>query len=342
MKRALVGLIVSAFFLSAAASHVEAQTQEKKSQKSQKSPKKSQKTKKSKTAEQAPTSAAISPALGTLKWGASKEVVQKYLSDQVRERYRKPLAKATDGIEEDRLTTVQNQELKKIRESYVQFDGQTTGWDLGFLREEFTHNNGESMLVSKDSNSQNYYFFINDRLWKWYKALNIEVFEGKSFETFADAIQKKFGKAKDATGELAPGTGQRHWLEWQDNGTRLRAVDQTSFYGFYCLVFEDKDTLGKLASLRKNVSEKGGKTHAMVEAVTSSSNMMANPDESPNIVDRITGRNRTKEQAAAEEHGPQVQGSKPASSSSSSSSSGSSSSPSTSKENKNVKDDLEF
>lgn len=333
MKRALVGLIVSAFLLSAVASEVEAQTQEKTSQKSQK---KSKKGKKAKTTQQAPTSAAISPALGNLKWGASKEVVQKYLADQIRERYRKPLAKATDGIEEDRLTTVQNQELKKLRESYVQFDDQATGWDLGFLREEFTHNNGESMLVSKDSNSQNYYFFINDRLWKWYKALNIEVFEGKSFETFADSIQKKFGKAKEVTGELAPGTGQRHWLEWQDNSTRLRAVDQTSFYGFYCLVFEDKDTLGKLASLRKNVSEKTGKTHAMIEAVTSNSNLTANPDESPNIVDRITGRNRTKEEAAAEEHGSQVQTSKPASSTSSPSSS------SPAKKDKHVQDDLEF
>jgi hypothetical protein len=337
MKRALVGLIVSAFLLSAAASQVEAQTQEKKSQKTNK---KSQKTKNPPKTEQAPTSAAISPALGAIKWGASKDAVLKYLSDQVHERYRKPLAKATDGIEEDRLTTVKNQELKKLRESYVQFDGQTTGWDLGFLREEFTHNNGESMLVYKDSNSQNYYFFINDRLWKWYKALNIEVFEGKSFATFADAIQKKFGKAKEVTGELAPGTGQRHWLEWQDDNTRLRAVDQTSFYGFYCLVFEDKNTLGKLASLRKNASDRPGKTHAMIEAVTSSSNMTANPDESPDIVDRITGRNRTKEAAAAEEHGTQVQTSKPSGSSSSKSpSSAGSSSPA---KQKNVKDDLEF
>jgi len=329
-------------------------TPAQKSQKAQKAPKsatsakKSSKGKKEKIT-QAPASAAISPALGKLKWGMSKDEVMQVLINQVRERYKPKLAKATDGIEEDRLTNLQNQEIKKIRDSYVRFDGQTSGWDLGFIKDEFTHNNAETMLVTKDSNSQNYYFFINDKLWKWYKALNIEVFEGKSFAQFADSVQSKFGKAKDVESEISPESGKRHWLEWQDSSSRLRAVDQTSFYGFYCLVFEDKQTLGNLASLRKNVSDKKGKTHAMIEAVTSNSNMTASPDESPDIVDRITGRNRTKEEAAAE---PKPKGYnslivKPATSGSSSSSSSSSSTSddsigSTKKKNSNVNDDLEF
>lgn len=342
MKRALIGLLVSAFFITAVASQAEA---EKKAASQAASPKKkAQKAKKGKT-EQAPESAAISPSLGNIKWGMNREEVQKLLSDQVRDRYRPKIAKITDGIEEDRLTNAQNQEIKKIRDSFTSFDGRTSGWDLGFLRDEFTHNNGESMVVAKDSNSQNYYFFINDKLWKWYKAFNIEVFEGKSFADFADAIQRKFGKGKETEGELTQGAGKRHWIEWQDKSSRLRAVDQTAFYGFYCLVFEDKGTLGNLATLRRNAPERGNKTHAMVESVTSSSNMAADPDESPNIIDRITGKMRTKEAASGEEPGRKGQASSSASSSgSSATSSGSSTTGSGSgfSKSKTVKDDLEF
>ena len=334
MKRALIGSLIAVFCLSAFVHEAEAQKK-----------KKGQKPKAAKV-EQAPPSAEIAPALGKVKWGMDKEQVQKLLSDMVRERHRPQIAKTTDGVEEDRLTTVQNGELSRIRESYVQFDERSSGWDLGFLRDEFTHNNGESMLVSKDSNSQNYYFFINDKLWKWYKALNIEVFESKGFADFADAMQRKFGKAKDVQGELVRGVGQRHWLEWQDDNTRLRAVDQTSFYGFYCLVFEDKRTLDKLPDLRRNVAEKGNKTHEMVEAVTSDKTA-ASSDDSPNIVDRITGKIRTQE-AAQEEATQELQptsdrgSSSSSSGSSSSGSSGFGSSRSKPSSEKSGHDDLEF
>lgn len=242
----------------------------------------------------APVSAKISPALGDLKWGMGEKDVLKLMLKGVKERYRLRVAKTTDGIEEDRLRTKERGEVQRIKESLVRFDGRSTGWDLGFLRDEFTHNNGESMIVVKDSNSQNFYFFINNHLWKWYKAFNIEVFEGKAFNEFAAAVQRKFGEAQDVQGELIKGGGKRHWLEWQDESTRLRAIDQTAFYGFYCLVFEEKSTMAKLGSLRTNVSRDKKESHALVDAVTSDTDMAAQPDESPDIVDRITGKIRVR------------------------------------------------
>ena len=128
----------------------------------------------------------------------------------------------------------------------MRFNGRTTGWDVSFIRDEFTHGNQEAMLASVDENSQNFYFFIGDRLWKWYKAFNADVFQGKTFAQFAQAVQGRFGSARERSGELVQGGGERHWLEWQDPNTRLRAVDNTRFYGFYCLVFEDKGTLSQL------------------------------------------------------------------------------------------------
>lgn len=248
--------------------------------------------------EKVPVSAEISKSMGDLKWGMTKDELQKQLIGKVKEHYQPLIAKTKDAVEEDRLREAANTEVKRIKDSFVEFKGTSTGWDVSFLRGEFTHGNDESMLVMKDQNSQNFYFFMGGKLWKWYKAFDAEVFPAGNFSTFAGAVQKRFGPAKDAHGELIPGSGDRHWLEWQDDTTRLRAVDQTDFYGFYCLVFEQKSTVANLAQLRGNTKEVGDKKHAMIEAVTAKGNA-SDPDSTPDIADRISGNVRARSEPAA-------------------------------------------
>jgi hypothetical protein len=294
MKRLLLGILFVFFFTCAFSETVEAkppQTKTAKAKSSKRSAKRASKKKKKKGAK----SSKISPALGNVKWGMSEQEVLTVVIKNVKERYKPLIAKTKDAVEDDRLRIKERAEIDRIKKSLVRFDGQSTGWDLGFLRDEFTHNNGESMLVVKDFNSQNFYFFIDGKLWKWYKALDSKVFGGKGYNAFASALQRKFGEAKQIEGELVPGAEKRKWLEWEDRKTRLRAIDQTSFYGFFCLVFEEKDTVGRLASIRTNAPKRGAKKHALVEAVTSEADMAADPDQTPNIVDRITGQLRQRE-----------------------------------------------
>lgn len=251
--------------------------------------------------QQAPQSAAIAPALGDIRWGMSNRETFQHFRNEVVKRYQPRLTKAGGAIEEDRLRHEMNEEIQRIRRSYVRFNGQTTGWDVSFLRDEFTHRNNESMLVVRDGNSQNFYFFINDRLWKWYKAFDASVFAGQSFTQFAQALQGRFGRALPREGRMTDRGEEKRWLEWQDRNTRLRAIDENRFYGFYCLVFDDKDTLRNLDSLRTNRSARGTGNHALVEAVVSddSEATTANQD----IVDRITGRLRRRTDAPEEAAG---------------------------------------
>jgi hypothetical protein len=242
-----------------------------------------------------PVSAEISKSMGDLTWGVTKDQFEKHLIDKVKEKYRPLVAKTKDPIEEDRLRTAANEEMKRIRDSYVEFKGTSTGWDVSFLRGEFTHGNDESMLVMRDQNSQNFYFFIDGKLWKWYKAFDAEVFPAGNFTVFANSVQKRFGPAKEASGEISPGN-KRHWLEWQDDKTRLRAVDQSDFYGFYCLVFEEKATLNNLAKLRTNTQQVATNKNALVDAVTAPPSREA--DSAPDVVDRITGKNHSQPSAA--------------------------------------------
>ena len=133
-------------------------------------------------------------------------------------------------------------------------------------------------------------------MWKWYKAFDASVFPVDNFAAFAGAVQRKFGPAKEAQGELRPGETRPPLARVAGQASRLKAVDQTDFYGFYSLVFEEKATVDNLARLRSHTdSGAGEKHHAMVDSVTSGDS--ANPDDSPNIVDRLTGHTRQIEQA---------------------------------------------
>ena len=220
--------------------------------------------------------------------------MEKFLG-KLRDKYRPLIAKTKDAVEEDRLRQEAKTEVDAIKKGYVEFDGKSSGWNVSFLKGEFTHGNDEAMIVVRDGNSQNFYFFIGGKLWKWYKAFDAAVFPAGNFGTFAQGVQRRFGPAKDVSAEIRQGEGERHWLEWQDKQTRLRAIDLTDFYGFYSLVFEDKGTVDKLATLRTTKEEVADKKHAMVESVTSERSNVN--DDAPDVVDRITGRTRQIEQA---------------------------------------------
>lgn len=240
----------------------------------------------------APKAEAIDAAFGELKFGMSKKDVIEHFVKQIRERYKKPLAKAPGAIEEDRLRRTMNVEIRKLHNSVTKFDGNKSGWDVSFLSGEFTHRNGEEMIVVEDKTSKNYYFFINDKLWKWYNAFKSEVFEGRPFEDFAAALEARYGKAARKKGQLEGKAEERQWLEWQGKETRVRAIDENAFYGFYCLVFEDLATLRQLPTLRTNKAKSRKDGHTIVDSVTTDEEPT---QENSNVVDRITGKIRSKQ-----------------------------------------------
>lgn len=232
-----------------------------------------------------------------LRWGMSREQVMDSFRKQIEAKFTDSLKNVNGAIEEDRLRREMDAEVTRLTKGIVEFDGRTTGWDVSFLRNEYQHRQGQSMLVVHDDNSQNFYFFTDNKLYKWYKAFNASVFAGKSFDEFARSVTSRFGKGsqrkevpKDAHEET------RQWLEWQDNTTRLRAIDQTKFYGFYSLVFDDKKTsevLAKRAAESGNTGNKRSVVDAkgLVDAVTDTGgDKDKDPDEK--VVDHLTGRYR--------------------------------------------------
>jgi hypothetical protein len=281
MKRMLLGALVGIALISASVGPAHA------------APKK----KAAKAAQEAPQSAEIGKAMGDLKWGMPRDQVLERFATAIKEKYRPQIAKATGAIEEDKLRAKMRDELARLKTSLVEFNGKKTGWDVSFLKGEFTHHNNESLFVVHDETSQNYYFFINGQLWKWFKAFNTATFQGKNFDQFAEAIQGRYGKAQAREGELTAGSGKQRWLEWQDANSRLRAVDNSQFYGFFCLVFEHKETVRRLPELRTAAPDKDRSRNALVDSVTSDVEDEDSGDNNQDVIDRITGKIRRRQEA---------------------------------------------
>ncbi|MGB3050875.1 MAG: hypothetical protein WBB42_07740 [Polyangiales bacterium] len=227
-------------------------------------------------------------SMGDIQWGWSPKQVYRQLKKNIEASYKESIAKTTDAIEEDRLRHKMAEEAREIRDSYLEFDGTPSAYDSGYLKGEFTHQNGESLLRVRTKNTQDFFFFINERLWKRYRAFDASVFEGASFAEFGGALQKRYGKAKTKSGVRTPGAASAQWLEWKEPRVLARAVDNNEFYGFYCLILEDPKTVAQLGKLRKNRADEAEPGRGLVDMVEDQST----EDQNPDIADRITGEIR--------------------------------------------------
>ena len=231
---------------------------------------------------------ALEQSMGEIQWGWSPKQVYRHLKKNIEASYQEPMSTTTDAIEEDRLRHKMAQEANQIRDSYFEFDGTPSAYDSGYLKGEFTHKNGESLIRVRTENTQDYFFFIQERLWKRYRAFDASVFQGATFAQFGNALQQRYGKAKKKSRSPAAGGESVQWYEWREPRVLARAVDNNEFYGFYCLILENPKTVARLSRLRKNKPEQGEASDTLVDMVADESNN----DQHADIADRITGEIR--------------------------------------------------
>jgi hypothetical protein len=231
---------------------------------------------------------ALEQSMGEIQWGWSPKQVYRHLKKDIEASYQEQISKTTDAIEEDRLRHKMTQEAHQIRDSYLEFDGTASAYDSGYLKGEFTHKNSESLLRVRTKTTQDYFFFINDRLWKRYRAFDASVFEGATFAQFGNALQQRYGKAKKRSGAGTGGSDSVQWFEWKEPRVLAKAVDNNEFYGFYCLILEDPKTVARLDQLRKNKPEQLAASDTLVDMVADESNN----DQNADIADRISGEIR--------------------------------------------------
>jgi hypothetical protein len=248
---------------------------------------------------QAANARAVGELAGKFKWGMSHEDAQKVISEGVHAKYVDLLKKEQDVYKQDQLRKAEQEELQKVKDSYIKFDGVTPGtkeWGTSIIQAEFAPRNDESMLTLWEKDQRRFLFFWHDRLYKQYIAFNAEhpVFAGKSFDDFAKIIQNRYGPAEMKFESMKTRDDMKlHHLEWPASGEfQLYAIDQSEFYGNFCLVLFQPSTARELDKTRKERNTQPLRGNAVIDAVTQPAKVSGDANE--NIVDQITGKTPQK------------------------------------------------
>jgi len=235
------------------------------------------------------TTSGIEQLMGVLKWGMSPDKVFGHLEKETRTRMEAAIKAATDPQSQDRLRQELIEKLKGLRENYTKFVGKQTPWDVSLVEKEFAHKNNESMVVIWGKEDRRFFFFHNSRLWKIYIAYNADLYQGKTFEDFAQVMERRFGNAERKFTVTLKGDQKMDHLAWPPSGkTLLRAIDNTGFYGNFCLMLVDKSELPSVNAGRKANSPPKDYSDPLVDVVTKGNS--AGADENEDIVDRLTGK----------------------------------------------------
>ncbi len=231
-----------------------------------------------------PESEEIAGQMEGIPWGLQSRGVMKNFEQRINKEYEDALKNANGAVEEYNIRTKLTKEINKLKKSYVEFNGQTTGYEGAVLEGEFTHNNGESMLEWDAGKFVEYMFFFNGRFWKRLRTFRKEALKIPDFETYVGTLDAKFGAGKrihDSSGALVE-------VRWQNADTYMTAKDKSSFYGVFCLYFTARVTEDNLEKLRPNSGKSesnDSQVSSMVEAVTGGDIA----DQHTSVLDSYTG-----------------------------------------------------
>jgi hypothetical protein len=191
----------------------------------------------------------IATSMGDLRWGMSEREVAGYAKRELASEYSAALSKTKDAGQQSKLKNDLKAAQSEVDKSTFSFTGGKSRWDSSPIAGEFSYDNQESMMMSKDISGTTYYFFLDGKLWKYVRILDKKA-AGGDFKKFSKYIEDKFGKGREKKGEVTPGQGDTHWLEYLDRNSRMRAADDNGKRGGYAMIFEEMATVRQLASTR--------------------------------------------------------------------------------------------
>lgn len=228
---------------------------------------------------------------GKYKFGMSPQEVMDVIEKETRAKYEPKIQSEKDATSQDAVRKEMKDNIAQMKASYIRFNGQKTGWDVSLIDREFGHRNEESMLVMWEKDQRRFLFFWKEKLYKQFIAYNAEKFKGMDFETFASAMQQRYGKAqmsfakKQTDDEMA-----LDYYEWPPSGEfALRAYDQSGFYGNFCLGLLQKSIYPQVEKDRAHNSPPRVR-HTNVRVVDTVMQGDSATDAHADVVDEVVGK----------------------------------------------------
>lgn len=235
--------------------------------------------------------AQLAKALGELRWGMSSKELLAVFKARLRAQYDQQSRLERDILRQDALYQEAKARYEQIKDGFVRFDEKKNGWDVSPIAAEFRRGSQESMLVVRTAESHDYYFFINDRLWKWYRELEPSSVGAAGFDGVSEMMRRQLGEVALSTLLRAEGEPSLTGLTWDIATTRVTLIQRG---GAACLIFESQQTLAELATLRQHAIARVARTHSVIDEVVMDSDAQEQwrntVDTTRSPVDQITRR----------------------------------------------------
>ena len=229
---------------------------------------------------------ALAELLGAFKFGMTKDEVLGVLTKQLDDAYAEKITATNDIRTQDNLRAEKKKKIADVADTFVEFNGQKTGWDVSIIDDQFARNTNESMLVywenSGGKNQRRFFFFYDGKLWKMFLALDSKQIseEQRSMDAFSKLMEGRFGAGMvDATGE-----------EWATSDIDVKAVDRLRFYDAFCLIVADPKRQKDVEATRaEHAPPPKGEDAIMKTVIDKDPNDKPGLDENKDAVDAIIG-----------------------------------------------------
>lgn len=208
--------------------------------------------------------AQVARALGELRWGMSSKELLAMFKARLRAQYDQQCKLERDILRQDALYQEAKTRYEQIKDGLVGFDEKKNGWDVSPIGTEFRRGSHESMLVVRTAESHDYYFFINDRLWKWYRELEPSSVGGAGFDGVAEMMRGQLGAVAQQQLSRSEGGPSLPGLAWDTTTTRVTLIQRGTAA---CLIFESQRTLAELPTLRQNAIARATNKHSVIDDV---------------------------------------------------------------------------
>jgi hypothetical protein len=235
--------------------------------------------------------AALAELMGPFKFGMTRNQIIRVLTKQIGERFAEQIAATSDVYRQDQLRKERDREIKRVHDSYVEFKGDKSGWDVSIIDDQFRHETSEAMMVfweNTDGRDQRrFFFFFEGKLYKMVIALNFEGMGDINFARLEQIMTNRFGPGQVGFVERDdmefPAT-----IDWRSPKYHARAIDKLEFYGTFALMIADPKGSAQVEQARARRPQRERRTN-VVQQMTSGEGDAPPPLDGPNsnVVDRL-------------------------------------------------------